>query len=90
MPKPALLVLFIVNLVMTLVYLVLFYRVRAKAKGRALRILNFANVAVILFAAEMLALYLEDGWFTATSLVAAVVIPAFLLWGKEVGEVSME
>ena len=78
------------NTALSLIYLVLLYRVRPKARDRAKRILNWANAAVILFAVEMLALWLENGWFTATSVIVCFVVPAFFGWGAELSEVSYE
>jgi hypothetical protein len=89
LPDYALLGLLVANTITTVGALGMFHRVRPSAKDRALRILNRGTLAVILFTFEMLALYLENGWYTATSVMAIIVVAAFCWWGMEVSEVSV-
>ena len=88
LPNHVLLALLLLQMVTTAAILVLFYRARSRAKDRAKRILNYANLSVILFCGQVLAIYLENGWYTATSVMTTLVIPAFSMWGKEMSEVS--
>ena len=88
LPQYALLALFVTNAITTLYFVYKMFQVRSLAKDRVRRILNLANCAIIGFAIELLALYLENGWFTATSVMVCFVILIFGLWGVELIEVS--
>lgn len=89
LPDYALLALFVTNVILSLGYFFALYRVRARARGRVRRVLNMANLFVFAFCFEMLALYLENGWFIATSLMVALVSLVICAWGAELGEVGL-
>jgi hypothetical protein len=89
LPNYALLGLFLACTISTIVYLGIFFRLKDKANGKVRKILKLATLSVVLFNFEMMALWLENGWYTATSIMVCLVIGAFCAWASEISAVSL-
>jgi hypothetical protein len=88
LPDYALLALLIIVSLETIICLYMLHRVHKMAKQQALKILKLTYCIVIVFWFEILAIYLENGWFTATSCIVFFVTILTVYWGLELNEVG--
>jgi len=87
LPSQLLLGVLIANIIITVISVVAMYIPRHHAKSDVLRMLNWANVLVLVIMGLPISIYAEGGSFTAAPVVMFLMITTATLWAREISEV---